>query len=61
MVEWVPTFICSKCNATKQVVNVLEEGIDPDTKNPFRIIEMDCGHNEKASSFQGTYSPLANH
>jgi hypothetical protein len=32
-------------------VKELEQGIDPDTKNPFRRIEMDCGHIEKTFTF----------
>ena len=47
MVEWLPTITCSECNETKQVVDLLDEGIDPETKNPFRIVKMDCGHIEK--------------
>jgi hypothetical protein len=46
-VEWSSSYICSKCNATRKVARVLEEGIDPDTKNPFRKIELECGHIEK--------------
>jgi len=35
VVEWTDSFICSICNTPKKVVKVLEEGIDPDTKNPY--------------------------
>ena len=45
--EWSDTYQCSTCKVPRKVVKVLEEGIDPDTKNPFRRIEMECGHVEK--------------
>lgn len=47
MVDWTDSFICSICKTSRQVVDVLDEGIDPDTKNPFTTIEMDCGHKER--------------
>jgi hypothetical protein len=46
-VEWWDNYICSTCKVSRKVVKELEQGIDPDTKNPFRRIEMDCGHIEK--------------
>ena len=49
VVDWTDNFICSICNTSRKVVRELRQGIDPDTKNPFRIIEMDCGHTEKTT------------
>jgi len=47
MVEWLSTYLCSKCNVTRQIVRVLEEGTDNETGNPYQKIEMVCGHIQK--------------
>ena len=47
MVEWVDSFICSICNKSRKVVKDLGQGTDPDTKNPYQKMELECGHMEK--------------
>jgi hypothetical protein len=46
-VEWSSTYLCPVCDASRQVVKVLEEGTDPDTKNPYQKMELECRHIQK--------------
>jgi len=47
MVEWSSTFQCSQCNETTKVVDVLEEGTDLVSGNPYQIMKLECGHIQK--------------
>lgn len=41
------TYHCTQCNMSKEVIKIVEEGVDAETDNPFGIIELKCGHTQK--------------
>jgi hypothetical protein len=47
MTEWSSTYLCSICNASRNIVKVLEDGTDNETGNPYQKMEMECGHVQK--------------
>ena len=54
--KWSSAYLCNVCNASKEVLEILEEGIYADTNTPYAKIKLRCGHTHKFMKVSRTFN-----